>query len=218
MIRTPHRRTRALAAAALLLLAGPALAQDGGDVPMMERDAATNAQTTSSVANVEAAPVSFVGERQPIADPPHETTDPPLRLTMDRSEILRLPAPAGSVLVGNPEHVGALVDSARTIVLVPRAPGASFLTVLGADGSIIVQRHVIVAAPRERYVRIRRSCAASSGDQDCKEMRAYYCPDMCHEIGVVESSSGASSGGPGDLTDMMGGEGGGIVMPGEGEF
>ncbi|MBK7361953.1 MAG: hypothetical protein IPJ01_06550 [Micavibrio sp.] len=42
-----------------------------------------------------------------------------------------------------------------------------------------MQRHVIVASPKEKYVRIRKSCASSKG---CQPTQVYYCPDMCHEI------------------------------------
>lgn len=45
-----------------------------------------------------------------------------------------------------------------------------------------MQRHVIVASPQEKYVRIRRSCA--SGEDGCQATSMFYCPDMCHEVQV----------------------------------
>lgn len=116
-------------------------------------------------------------------------THPPLRLTPDKSEIIRIPRAVGSVIIGNPTHLNILVDSTNMLVAVPRAPGASFFTVLDERGDIIMQRHVIVAAPTEKYVRIRRTC----GENECQETSVYYCPDMCHEILIPEESDGESA-------------------------
>lgn len=128
----------------------------------------------------------------PVADVT-DVTDAPIRLTSDKTEILRLPAPAGSVMVGNPKHLGALVDSPTTLVLVPREPGSSFLTVLDGSGQTLVARHVIVGGPKSRYLRVRQNCAGDASN--CQAMTTYYCPDMCHPI--VADVEGATSAGPG---------------------
>lgn len=120
-----------------------------------------------------------------------DITHPPLRVTPDKSELVRLDQEAGTIIVGNPLHISIFADSSQRLVLVPRAPGATFFTVLNKDGEVIMQRHVIVAAPeKEKYVRIRRSCA-TAGD-DCQQTQVYYCPDMCHEI-LLNASSEASA-------------------------
>ena len=109
-------------------------------------------------------------------------TYPVLRMTPDKSEMLRLNAEAASVVVGNPNHISVLLDTPDTIIVVPRTVGASHFTVTGKDGSIIMQRNVIVGAPTEQYVRIRRSCNAAAGGTQCEEMSTYYCPGTCHEV------------------------------------
>ncbi len=108
-------------------------------------------------------------------------THPILRITPDKSELVNLDAEAASVIVGNPNHISVLLDTPEVLVVVPRKEGASHFTVMGKDGSILMQRHVIVASPKENYVRIRRSCSNSSG-KSCKETSVYFCPDMCHEV------------------------------------
>lgn len=57
-----------------------------------------------------------------------------------------------------------------------------------------MQRHVIVASPKEKYMRIRRSCAGSD-DDTCQSTSVFYCPDMCHEIimGSEEADSNAGA-------------------------
>lgn len=106
---------------------------------------------------------------------------PPLRLTPDKSELVRLDREAASVVVGNPAHISVLIDNPKLAVVVPRQPGATYFTVLDKDGNVIMQRHVIVASPKKNYVRVRRSCTAGT-DKDCRPTSVYFCPDMCHEI------------------------------------
>ena len=114
------------------------------------------------------------------ADASDDATHPILRLTQDKSEMVKLDKPAASVVVGNPNHVSVLLDTPDTLVVVPRALGASHFSVVAEDGSIIMQRHVIVGAAKEQYVRIRRSCGPR--DRGCEPTSVYFCPDTCHEV------------------------------------
>ncbi len=142
-------------------------------------------------------------EGKDIAVAPGEETHPPLRLTPDRSELVRVKKPIASIVIGNPEHANILMDSPNLLVVVPRTPGATFFTALDGDGNVVMQRHVIVAGPKKNYVRIRRSCANASGS--CQETSVFYCPDMCHEIGV---SSEGGDGASGALSSVSGGAAG----------
>lgn len=122
---------------------------------------------------------------------PTETLDsethPALNLTPDKSELVRLDREASSIVVGNPNHISVLLDAPRLAVVIPRSPGATYFTALDKDGNVIMQRHVIVAAPKKNYVRVRRSCSGASGN-DCQPTSVYFCPDMCHEIGSGEGT------------------------------
>jgi hypothetical protein len=112
---------------------------------------------------------------------PEEPTHPELRLTPDKSAIVRLDAEAGTVVIGNPNHISILAENTKTLVIVPKMPGATYFTIMDATGNVIMQRHVIVASPKEKYVRVRRSCATAE-NENCQATQVYYCPDMCHEI------------------------------------
>lgn len=122
---------------------------------------------------------------------PEHTTHSILRLTPDKSELIRLEDPAASIIVGNPKHINVIADSSNTLVVIPRMPGATHFTVLGKKGQVIMQRHVIVASPKEDYVRIKRTCTGNS--DDCAKTSVFYCPDMCHEISMDNEASEASS-------------------------
>ena len=113
-----------------------------------------------------------------------EQTHPMVRLTPEQSKIIKLSKDAVSVIVGNPAHLSVLLDTPRVLVLVPRIPGASHFTVLDSRGNVMMQRHVIVASPKEKYVRIRRSCRADA--EGCLRTSVYYCPDICHDIAVIQ--------------------------------
>lgn len=119
----------------------------------------------------------------------NEITHPEIQMTPDKSDLVRLEKPAASVIVGNPAHLSVLADSSKMLVLVPKEPGATYFTVLGRDGEVLMQRHVIVAAPKEKYMRVRRSCA-SAEDDGCEQTSVFYCPDMCHRIHAADQDSG----------------------------
>lgn len=108
---------------------------------------------------------------------------PSIHITMDKSEMVKLDRNAASVIVGNPTHASVLMDSPQLLVVVPRAPGATHFTVLDQSGAIILQRHVIVAAPKENYIRVRTASCGADND-DCSKTSNYYCEKdgMCHEI------------------------------------
>lgn len=125
------------------------------------------------------------------AELPEETTHPIIRLTPDKSELIRLDAPATSIIVGNPAHVNVIADSSKTLVIVPRLPGATHFTVLGKSGQVIMQRHIIVASPKQDYLRVKRTCSEDS--DTCKNTSVFYCPDMCHEIHVEGQTKEATA-------------------------
>ncbi len=119
------------------------------------------------------------------ADAHTDNTHPAIKLTLDKSELVRLDQEVGSIIIGSPSHINVIADSATVLVIVPRAPGATHFTVLGKKGQVLMQRHVIVAAPKEDYVRVKRTCT-NAGDS-CAETSVFYCPDTCHEIGIDTS-------------------------------
>jgi len=121
---------------------------------------------------------------------PGEETHPPLRLTPDRSEILTMDENVGRVVIGNETHLNILMDTTKRLVIVPRIPGATYFTILGENGKILMQRYAIIAAPEEKYVRIRQPC---QGEDRCMPIRMFYCPDMCHEIGIAGEGNNSFS-------------------------
>lgn len=115
---------------------------------------------------------------------------PTYNLTPDKIKILKLSEPATSTIVGNQNHLDIFFDTSDRAALVPRKPGASFFQILNSDGKIIAEGHAIVAAPKNDYVRIRRSCAGDSGG--CEDLQVYFCPDMCHDVDLADDAEASA--------------------------
>jgi hypothetical protein len=169
----------------------------GGDVPESSVPGAPEA-TTAQITNATIIPpisekdlegaegvtiaASVIGEA---------AEDLPLKITPDKPEIVHLTRDVVNVIVGSEEHLRVVPDTNRTLIIIPKKPGATFFKALDNDGNVIMQRHVIIAAPQKKYIRIRRACA--DGDASCKGFSVYYCPDMCHEVSVVQDASTTES-------------------------
>lgn len=121
-----------------------------------------------------------------------QTTDGSIRITPDKTHIVRLDRNAASVIVANPAHAEIVLDTPRLLVIMPRSPGATSFTVLDAEGEVIMEKNVIVAAAAQpSYVRIRRVCL--SQDTNCRPTTYHYCPDGCYDINPVAAATGGST-------------------------
>lgn len=176
-------------AAALIALCGAA--------PSRAEDTAAAAGPDTGVFPPQAA-----AEETPEYDltDPGVDTHPVMRLTPEKSEIINLDHDVKSLIIGNPMHLNVVMDTTRRLVLVPRSPGATSFTALDDKGKVIMQRHVIVNGPNEKYVRIRRSCnaarTAGKSASGCEDMSMYYCPEgLCYPVEMVTSQKSVSASG-----------------------
>ncbi len=119
-----------------------------------------------------------------------------IRLSPDRTKVLRLRENAASVVVANPAHASVILDSPKLLILMPREPGTTSFTVLNAEGKVLLERNIIVSAVQPQYVRIRRVCGK---DSNCAPSNYYYCPDGCFEVTPVANEGNA------DIPEVQGG-------------
>lgn len=112
-----------------------------------------------------------------------------IRLTPDRTEIVRLEQDAASVVVTNPAHAQVMLETPRLMLVMPRSPGSTSLFVLDKEGNTIFERDIIISGTAKPYVRIRKSCG--SNDNNCNSDSYFYCPDGCYEVGTVPPSDNA---------------------------
>jgi Flp pilus assembly secretin CpaC len=106
-------------------------------------------------------------------------------LTPGSTKIFEFSRDAASVVVANPSHVSVFLDTPRTGIVMPRAPGATSFTVLDTQGHVLMTKNVVVSDADENYVRIRRICG---GDNSCRETTVYYCDGNCVEVNVGQEN------------------------------
>ncbi len=175
---------------AMAIWSGNAMIPNQGILPMTFSGLEPAAGAESDMPKVTGADLKDAPELPAL--PADAKEEAPLHISPDKPEIIHLDRDAVNVLVGSEETLRAVPDTNRTLILIPKKPGATFVKVTDADGKIILQRHVIVGVPEgaSKYIRIRRACA--NDDKNCKQFSVYYCPDMCHEVNVVQGDSASS--------------------------
>lgn len=77
---------------------------------------------------------------------PANATDPIYQVDLNKTQILRLPAAAGSVIIGNPAIADVTVHSPMTIMVVGRGFGETNLIVLDRNGHTMVDADIQVTS------------------------------------------------------------------------
>lgn len=80
---------------------------------------------------------------------------------LDQAKIVRMAAPAGTVIIGNPAIADATLQDAQTLVITGRAYGTTNLLVLDAAGEPIADDQLVVQAPTGTVTVYRGASRAS---------------------------------------------------------
>ena len=164
-----------------------AAAASAKPVPIQQEK--TVAPPVTPLKNIDAIDENELEDLEPLPPVAQDSEEiEPLRISLDNPEIFRLDRDAVNVIVGSNENLRVIPDTNKNLVLIAKKPGSTYFRALDVDGKVIMQRHVIIGSPNKNYIRIRRACA--NGAQGCKQYSVYYCPDMCHEVNVVQDVSG----------------------------
>ena len=89
--------------------------------------------------------------------PANAQTETATLVTVDQALILRLSAPAGAVIIGNPSIADAAVMDAMTLVITGRSYGTTNLIVLDEAGGIVAQELITVQPAVDQVTVYRRS-------------------------------------------------------------
>ena len=107
------------------------------------------------------------------------------RVVVEKNHTLRvaLSAPAGSVIVGNPEIADVNIVDSRTIYIVGRGFGSSAVTVTGRDGKALFDGEVVVSGARQGAITVYKGlkpslmvCANVCISQDMDESNTSQAP------------------------------------------
>lgn len=83
-------------------------------------------------------------------------TGQPLRVALDKAEVVRLDGAATVVLVANPRIADVVLERGKILFILGRQPGETRLYVYGDNGQRLIERDIIVVPAHERIVTITR--------------------------------------------------------------
>lgn len=77
-------------------------------------------------------------------------------VTLDQAKVIRISAPASTIIIGNPSIADATLQDAQTLVLTGRAYGSTNMIILDESGEPISDTQLVVEAPTREMVTIHR--------------------------------------------------------------
>jgi hypothetical protein len=108
----------------------------------------------------------LAGMARPTAEPLSDVI-----VTYDQSQLLRLPAPAAEIIIGNPVIADVSVQSGELLVITGKSFGITNMIALDAKRRIILERRILVKRDDARVVNLQR------GD---KGRQTYNCTPFCN--------------------------------------
>ncbi|OLF81380.1 hypothetical protein AWH62_01525 [Maricaulis sp. W15] len=94
-----------------------------------------------------------------------------LAVPVEHAEVIRLPAEASAIVVGNPSIADAMVHDGRTLIVTGRLQGRTNVIAIDRIGRVIYERDVVVSNPVAGQVALFRgpnqhtlSCGAVCGE------------------------------------------------------
>lgn len=96
----------------------------------------------------------------------------PISVTIDMAKVMRVSAPAATVVVGNPSIADATVQDRQTLVITGKIAGLTNLVVLDAKGQLIADEVINVVKPQNGYVTVQRGAVRFS----------YACTPHCNAM------------------------------------
>lgn len=96
----------------------------------------------------------------------------PISVTIDRAMVMRLPAPADTVIIGNPGIADATIHDRMTLILTGKVVGMTNLVILDAKGNPIADEVLSVKKIHEGLVSVQRGANrySYSCTPDCNTM------------------------------------------------
>jgi len=103
---------------------------------------------------------------------------------IDHAEVIRLPASAARVIVGNPALADVTVDSPRLLSVFGKTPGETNLIVLGAHEQVLLSRALVVG---------RAGISVHVPGKDGPTERSYACADgRCQLVPAIHPAAAAA--------------------------
>ena len=98
-----------------------------------------------------------------------------LSVRLDEATLLRLPAPAQAVILGNPSIADAVVHDGTTLIVTGKSFGTTNLIALDRRGQVLAERQIHVGQPESSMLTVQR------GD----DLVTYACAPTCRRAPVI---------------------------------
>lgn len=105
----------------------------------------------------------------------------PISVTMDRAKVMKISAPAETVIIGNPGIADATIHDKRTLIITGRTVGLTNLVILDAKGEPIADEIISVEKIQAGLISIQRGASRFS----------YNCTPNCNTMLEVGDNPGA---------------------------
>lgn len=126
---------------------------------------------------------------------PAHASDGLYSVQINKTEVLRLPAPASAVVVGNPDIADVSIHSADTILVVGKGYGETNLVILDKSGNTMMSSDIQVITPQSKnQVRIFNSGNAR---------QTYNCGPSCNPSPTLGDAQDFIDGNTGDNSDPL---------------
>ena len=102
-----------------------------------------------------------------------------LAVPVEHAEVIRLPAEASAIVVGNPSIADAMVHDGRTLIVTGRLQGRTNVIAIDRVGRIIYERDIVVSNPVAGQVALFRGPNQST----------LSCGAVCDEVPRVGSDT-----------------------------
>ena len=86
----------------------------------------------------------------------------PIPVIVDIAKVMRISAPAATVVLGNPGIADATMQDRQTLVITGKVAGITNLVVLDAKGQLIADEVIHVVKPQSGYVTVHRGAVRFS--------------------------------------------------------
>jgi len=103
--------------------------------------------------------------------------EPGINVVLNHARIVKLSAPAATVIIGNPEIADATVRDSRTLVLTGRGFGQTNLVILDQGGNPILDERIAVSRENGTALRIYRRA----------EIETLSCEPYCEKAYLTEA-------------------------------
>ena len=108
-------------------------------------------------------------------------TAPTLALAEDRyvdvehSDVVRLPAPAATIIIGNPSIADAVIHDRSTLIVTGKLAGRTNIIALDRNGRVIFADDIVVASSSRGMLTVNRGTARTT----------YACSNNCEAVAAV---------------------------------